>query len=786
MKGRRGLHYRCRRLGAEAALDLDHVRYPWHVGAQMQVRTPGRYNLHHLGWKSFEDLIIEVTSTILGETVTPFRVGADGGRDGFFAGRITGELATLGVDSAGKAVLQCKHCSTPAEGLKLADVSAEIPKIRALVARDEIDLFVIFSNRRLSGEDEILIRTKFEQQTGVKRCIVFGEEWIESKIDGNFRLLRRVPRLFGIGDLSQILSHAISQQTRLILDDLRQEQAVFVPTPSYRSAVLAVESHGFVALVGPPASGKSAIAINLCMTLGAENEMLEVIRLDTAAQMSETISAADPNKLYWIDDFLGDTTYDNNRASRMMAGFDRFRAAVRNGCKFILTTRDYILRDSHNHLRKSYLDYFENKAVMVRVDDLAPSEKERILYNHIKMGDLDRHTKKRLKPLLPMVARLNSFTPELARRLGTKRFHANLDYNELSIVNFVEKPVDFFLDVIHDLGQAERAAVAYILLSNNSLPDPILDVPPQIAASYSVDLSDIRRALEILRGSLTKLNTIGSKRVWQVHHPSMIDAMHLHIRAHESMLDLFIVAAPLEVLLRDCATVEAPNRLLVPETMYPRLLMRVLTAGAAAACEYIGAQSAQFIVHAISAHPKELAEIMGSSAETLGVFWGLRLLVRIRDELNINFELGQLAVESHAEEALWFEGLSEVLHHEDFLNPLNDSLVKKLVLSTEDNIDSTLQWMHDVAKDGGNSSGATDILQSIRVFRLRLEEAAGRLLDEEECQGLMDAVRSDFNWAERRVGDLIDEWDEPDYERDSWGSSPSFQFTADIFSDVDE
>jgi hypothetical protein len=44
------------------------------------------YELHSLGWQSFQQLCLTVTREILGQTVESFLDSNDGGRDGAFAG----------------------------------------------------------------------------------------------------------------------------------------------------------------------------------------------------------------------------------------------------------------------------------------------------------------------------------------------------------------------------------------------------------------------------------------------------------------------------------------------------------------------------------------------------------------------------------------------------------------------------------------------------------------------------------------------------------------------------
>jgi hypothetical protein len=752
-------------------------------------RSPGRYNLQRLGWKAFEDLVVEINRTILGPTVTPFRVGADGGRDGFFQGTVADDYMTIAPD-AKTLVFQCKHTSTPGDSLVASLLSDEVPKIAKLAASGEADLFVVFSNRRVSAENDLVIREKFEAIPGVMRCAVLGEEWIESHIDGSYKLLRRVPRLYGVGDLSQILSHSVSKQTKLILDEMKHEQAVFVPTPSYRAAVDAVERHGIVVLVGPPASGKSAIATNLCMVLGAEDSDLEVLRIESSEQFVATWSAEDRKKLYWIEDVFGATTLDEARTREWESVFEKMMIAHRAGNRFIFTCRDYILKAAHTLVRKSKIQVFDESSVYVQVADIDPAVRSRILYNHIKLGDLPLAIRRALKPHLEMIAGLDGFTPEIARRLGTHRFHGNLKYDHAGLTEFVLRPVEFFSEVVHDLSHSEKSVIAYLLLSGNELPDPVVAVPDELHSAYGATPAEIRTALANLRGSLTKLSVVGTKRVWQVHHPSMIDAMQEHLRDNPTMLDLFVSGAPVEVLVRDCSTVEHPHTAFVPDSLYEKLASRLAsTRGVSGICGYLVGQCAPFLRAVVDNHPDWLAAQMASDIVAFGRHRGVRLLEKL-DSYGIGFDLGKEAVLSGLSDAVWVHACTDALG-EPYPDMLGKDASRSVLLAGMTEAYDTFQWFAEAAAESARSSHSiSGWSDDVGAFQKNIVWAAESLLLPDElaelCAELEHRLAAFSEKLNEIEGDLesyidskYDEWKDSRYDIDD-------VISESIFSDVDE
>jgi Restriction endonuclease len=90
------------------------------------------YDLHNLGWSSFQQLCLTITREILGQTVESFLDSADGGRDGAF----TGTWKPVGLeDLEGAFVVQCKHTSRANYTLKKTDLKDEVKRQRGLLRK---------------------------------------------------------------------------------------------------------------------------------------------------------------------------------------------------------------------------------------------------------------------------------------------------------------------------------------------------------------------------------------------------------------------------------------------------------------------------------------------------------------------------------------------------------------------------------------------------------------------------------------------------------------------------
>jgi hypothetical protein len=154
------------------------------------------YDLHNLGWSSFQQLCLSITREILGQTVESFLDSGDGGRDGAFSGvwKPSGQ-----EDLSGAFVIQCKHTSKSNYVLKTSDLTDEVEKARRLVEQGLCDSYVLITNAGLTGTRGEDIKALFKA-VGVKHIAVFGATWVSQQIRENKRLRMLVPRVYGLGD----------------------------------------------------------------------------------------------------------------------------------------------------------------------------------------------------------------------------------------------------------------------------------------------------------------------------------------------------------------------------------------------------------------------------------------------------------------------------------------------------------------------------------------------------------------------------------------------------------
>jgi len=138
----------------------------------------------------FEVLIVLLCQRLLGIAVQGFAKGPDGGRDAKFVG--TAELhPSKTAPWVGTVIVQAKHTNGYNRSFSELDfystsssntvVGKEVPRIKKLREAKQLDHYMLFANRRLTGNSETEIRDHIAAECGVPASSIYlcGLEQLE-------------------------------------------------------------------------------------------------------------------------------------------------------------------------------------------------------------------------------------------------------------------------------------------------------------------------------------------------------------------------------------------------------------------------------------------------------------------------------------------------------------------------------------------------------------------------------------------------------------------------------
>lgn len=532
-----------------------------------------KYDLHLLGWHDFQKLCHTILREVLGQTVSQYLDGNDAGKDGAFVGTWKQKMDE---DLAGKFVFQCKFTNRREYNLKISDLDDEFEKISKLVEAGQCEVYILITNAGVSGRFENEFKIKL-QEVGVSKTLILGANWLCSQINENKRLRMLVPRIYGLGDLSQILDERAYSQAKQHLTAMREDISKVVITEAYSKAASAINEHGFVLIVGEAASGKTTIASLLA--LGAADQWgLNVVKAIRAADLKSHWNPDDPNQFFWIDDAFGALQYEYGLANDWNQVLTEVRTMLRQGIKIVMTSRDYIYRSARKDLKESAFPLFNESQVVVDVQKLSLSEKEQILYNHLKLGSQPISFIKSIKHFLPEVAKNPRFIPETARRLADPSFTGNLRLSSYAVKDFVEKQEQFLIDVIKGLDKHSKAALALIYINKGYLPSPItLAEDQQFITRLGSTTANCIEALEAMKGGLVRYSIENNEASWQFKHPTIGDAYALILAKNVEQLEIYLYGANVEKMLDQitCGDVGVEHATIISQSLFDVVIERI-------------------------------------------------------------------------------------------------------------------------------------------------------------------------------------------------------------------
>lgn len=745
------------------------------------------YELHSLGWKAFQNLCVTITREMWGQTVQGFFDSNDGGRDGAFYGSWQTKNGEL---FAGSFVVQCKFTSILNKQIKPSDLGDELEKVTCLAARGLADNYFLFTNAHLQGTSAEEISTMFQKVPGIKRCVVYGSESISQFIRESSRLRMLVPRVYGLGDLSQIFDERAYDQAREILSALGDDLAKFVITDAYTRSAKALVDHGFVLLLGEPACGKSTIAAALAV--GALDEWeCSILKIRDAEDFVKHSNSNEPKQFFWVDDAFGPTQFDWSMANGWNRAFPHIQAAIRRGARVVFTSRDHIYRSARQHLKESALPIIKESQVVIQVENLTKEEREQILYNHIRLGSQPKEFKTKLKEFLPTVAVHSQFSPEIARRLGNPAFTEQLHISKFYLDDFVAHPLDLLCEIIRTIDADSRSALALVFMRAGILPSPIQMTKEEENAVKLLggSLAGIRTAVNSFNGSLLLQSMQEGNYVWRFKHPTIRDAFAVLVAEDRELMDIYLAGTPIERLFQEisCGNVGMEGvKVIVPSDRYDAFMVRIESFGSkrenkdslhrflASRCER------DFLARYIARYPQFISQLKISS-----YFYAISdidVLVRLH-QFNLLHEttrqsavkiIRELAIET-PDAGFLRKGMRE-LFTEDELKDICEQ-VRQVLLPTLSDVIS--DWRGNYDSDHNEPEDYFSELTSA------LQDYRDEFVDDQEAVAYLENAMTKIQEV---INDLNADKPSKDDSGDFYGSSSSSEehdSSRSIFDDVD-
>ncbi len=261
---------------------------------------------HRLSDLQFEELVIEFCVELLGQGVQGFVSGKDGGRDAQFNG-VAKAFPSESSAWQGKIVIQAKHTERPDASFSEPDFSGEtassilgkeMPRIKKLIEKKELDHYILFANRRLTGIANESILKRIEREAGLSTSSIrlFDTSELDRLCKRHPECLKRVdlspsrsPMDIDPTELANVISHLANYQQEL--DEL-MEGEVLPPeqriSPEEKNRTNGLSDNYFKKQIRPRMVGFESVSEFLANPINAPYQKLYD---DTATELEAKLTA---------------------------------------------------------------------------------------------------------------------------------------------------------------------------------------------------------------------------------------------------------------------------------------------------------------------------------------------------------------------------------------------------------------------------------------------------------------------------------------------------------------
>jgi hypothetical protein len=204
-----------------------------------------KFAYEDLSNEQFENLIVFLCQQLLGISTQGFSDGPDGGRDGKFIG--TAELhPSRTAPWVGITIIQAKHTNGYNRSFSESDffsakggntvIGKEIPRIKKLRGKKELDHYMLFSNRKLAGNAESEISGHISTQCNIPISSIYlcGVEQLEILL----KTFPQVPKLANLDPIDSpllIIPDDLAEIVQALARNRAEVQEIFDDPPTART-----------------------------------------------------------------------------------------------------------------------------------------------------------------------------------------------------------------------------------------------------------------------------------------------------------------------------------------------------------------------------------------------------------------------------------------------------------------------------------------------------------------------------------------------------------------------
>lgn len=337
-------------------------------------------------------------------------------------------------------------------------------------------------------------------------------------------------------------------QSELVLDKIVCENLIYVKNKFFEQSKTLLEKNNCCLISGSPGVGKTTTAGALSYLY--VNKGYEFIYISNGFNELQKYYNPQKNQIIFFDDFLGMVSLSKEiKESDLRAVSNILQDIIRgNNSKIVLTTREYIFNNAtiQFDIQNRFLNFLKKCTIIFNRYSIF--EKAKILFNHIKISDLQRNDIDILlknENFIEIITHKN-FSPRIVDWMTstyTITRNSTSDFYNSFMAN-LENPVEIWKTVFEDLTDYSK----YLLL-RMAFSDGVVNknVAMKFIATTVGSKKDIFKIEKIFRDSIIELKnsmiTIISTKDEQIIrflNPSVLDYILFYMQDKSFILNNFL------------------------------------------------------------------------------------------------------------------------------------------------------------------------------------------------------------------------------------------------------
>ena len=491
------------------------------------------YNFDNLSPYDFELLIRDLIESAEGIKLRSFAPGRDRGID----------LHGWQSRTPSRAVIvQCKHMAHSSWASIKASVEKERLKLDRLKKKPSRYISAVTKSLTLRNIDELfeILRPYCKSSADILDVAA-----IEQLLDNNQVVVRKHYKLWITSTtiLERILYAGIYNRSESYREDLLRNSRTFVQPDAFAKAQQILKENHSCVISGPPGVGKTTLAEMLCLEYLAQDFELIVISEDI--NEGDNIYAPGRKQVFIYDDFLGRTDIreklGKNEDNRLVEFIRRMHRSPTH--RFILTTREYILRAAQQRYERLDTGDLDILKCIIEMASYTPLQKGLILYQHLAFAD---HISK--EDIRDLVRR--RLYRQIVEHLNYTPRHITDALNDIERRRQGQAPVSLAEDILavlddptymwsHALRESSQESQR-LFLTLPLLPQPVLVDDLQVAyTSQSFNQTEpFLDSLRALEDSFISIDAgTGGSRWVSFRNPSLQDFAYEYLNKYSDWLD---------------------------------------------------------------------------------------------------------------------------------------------------------------------------------------------------------------------------------------------------------